>query len=217
VVAIAVGLGARRSEVESLDWSGLDLDAGILANHGTKTRGSDRATPIPVELLVELRKIPEESRIGRVVGAWPNVGRDLPKACTLAGIEKATPNDLRRTYASWLVNLEAPLKVGVEQNAAGPWDKYGTNVPETPGADGAPDASAAMPGAAETAASPTRKPTKRVPRVGIEPTTRGFSGPCQKLPRPRLRSVSPRTTRDRETRVGQRQPRSVHDVDPRGN
>jgi integrase len=72
-VAIAVGLGARRSEVESLDWAGIDLDAGILANHGTKTRGSDRATPIPVELLVELRKIPEASRVGRVVGAWPNV------------------------------------------------------------------------------------------------------------------------------------------------
>jgi integrase len=99
-VAIAVGLGARRSEVESIDWAEIDLDAGILANHGTKTKGSDRATPIPAELLVELRKIPEASRVGRVVGAWPNVGRDLPKACTLAGIEKATPNDLRRTYAS---------------------------------------------------------------------------------------------------------------------
>ena len=214
-VAIAVGLGARRSEVESLDWADIDLDAGVLANHGTKTRGSDRATPIPGELLAELRKIPEERRVGRVVGAWPSVGRDLPRACAVAGVEKVTPNDLRRTYASWLVNLVAPLKVvanllghsstrmvdlvygrvadetqrdwvaklamrsrplGVEQGAAGPWGKYGTNVPESPGADGAPDASAAMPGAAETAASPTRKPAKRVPRVGIEPTTRGFSG-----------------------------------------
>jgi integrase len=110
-VAIAVGLGARRSEVESLDWAAIDLDAGILANHGTKTKGSDRATPIPGELLAELHQIPEASRVGHVVGAWPNVGRDLPKVCTLAGIEKATPNDLRRTYASWLVNLEAPLKV----------------------------------------------------------------------------------------------------------
>jgi hypothetical protein len=167
-----------------------------------------------------------------VVGAWPNVGRDLPKACTLAGIEKATPNDLRRTYASWLVNLGAPLKVvanllghsstrmvdlvygrvadetqrawvaklampsrplGVEQDAAGPWDKYGTNVPETPGADGAPDASVAVPGAAETAASPTRKLTKRVPRVGIEPTTRGFSGRTRRQTSARIGLIYPRT------------------------
>jgi hypothetical protein len=110
------------------------------------------------------------------VGAWPSVGRDFPRACALAGIEKVTPNDLRRTYASWLVNAGAPLKVvanllghsstrmvdlvygrvadetqkawvaklampskplGVEQEATGPWDKYGTNVPGKPGADGA--------------------------------------------------------------------------------
>lgn len=53
-VAIAVGLGARRSEVEALDWVDIDLDAGVLANHGTKTKGNDRATPIPGELLAEL-------------------------------------------------------------------------------------------------------------------------------------------------------------------
>lgn len=46
-VAIAVGLGTRRREVESLDWAGIDLDAGILANHGTKTKGSDRAPADP--------------------------------------------------------------------------------------------------------------------------------------------------------------------------
>jgi len=216
-VAIAVGLGARRSEVESLDWADIDLDAGVLANHGTKTKGSDRATPIPGELLSELRKIPEDRRVGRVVGAWPSVGRDLPRACAIAGIEKVTPNDLRRTYASWLVNAGAPLKVvanllghsstrmvdlvygrvadetqkawvaklampskplGVEQEATGPWDKYGTNVPGNRGADGAPGASAAKPGSAGTAVSPTRKSAKRVPRVGIEPTTRGFSVRC---------------------------------------
>jgi len=82
-----------------------------VANHGTKTKGSNRATPIPSELLTELRQVPEAKRVGRVVGTWPNVGRDLPSACAIAGIPKATPNDLRRTYASWLVNLGAPLKV----------------------------------------------------------------------------------------------------------
>jgi hypothetical protein len=31
-----------------------------------------------------------------------NVGRDLPAACKRAGISRATPNDLRRTHATWL-------------------------------------------------------------------------------------------------------------------
>jgi hypothetical protein len=55
-------------------------------------------------------------------------------------------------------------------------------------------------------------------REGGRPGTNDtrISVPCQKPPRP-CRSVSPRTSKGRGTRVGQRQPRSVHDVDPRGN
>ncbi len=64
-VAVAVGLGMRRSEVESLDWSGIDLKAAVLRNQGTKTKGSDRITPIPAELLAELLKVPESQRVGR--------------------------------------------------------------------------------------------------------------------------------------------------------
>lgn len=59
-VAIAVGLGARRSEVEALDWVDIDLDAGVLANHGTKTKGNDRATPIPGR--ATRRAEPEQAR-----------------------------------------------------------------------------------------------------------------------------------------------------------
>jgi hypothetical protein len=33
---------------------------------------------------------------------WQNVRRDLAQACDRAGIEPCTPNDLRRTCATWL-------------------------------------------------------------------------------------------------------------------
>src|SRR5215813_6254842 len=39
---------------------------------------------------------------GAVVGRWHNVRRDLTIACQRAGIRPVSPNDLRRTFASWL-------------------------------------------------------------------------------------------------------------------
>lgn len=38
-VAIEIGLGARRSKVESLDLADISLDASVLANHGTNAQG----------------------------------------------------------------------------------------------------------------------------------------------------------------------------------
>ncbi len=40
-----------------------------------------------------------------------NVGRDLPRACERAGVPRCTPNDLRRTFASWLVQAGESLLV----------------------------------------------------------------------------------------------------------
>ena len=41
-------------------------------------------------------------RSGPVVEHWSNPVRDLAAACARAGIAKVSPNDLRRSYASWL-------------------------------------------------------------------------------------------------------------------
>ena len=46
---------------------------------------------------------------GAVFRVWRNARRDLLEACERAGIERCSPNDLRRTFASWQVEAGVPL------------------------------------------------------------------------------------------------------------
>ena len=100
-VLIAVYTGARFSEVEALRWEQhIRLDAGWIQLPGSKTKKSYRKVPL-CEPLREL--LSEHWRAtGPVVTHWHNVRRDLAIACRGAGIRPASPNDLRRTFASWL-------------------------------------------------------------------------------------------------------------------
>ncbi len=233
-LALAVYLGGRLSEIETrLDWSEVDLDGQVLRLRGTKTAGSDRAIPIPAPLVAILADVPYAERTGPVAGPWSNVRRDLAHACKRAGIERVSPNDLRRTYASWLVNAGVPLqqvarllghkstrmvdlvygKLSDATLTAAVAKLPTVDLPELPlppiastkSGDSRvsatmaqmapmarviplrPNRSAPEPG--DIAASSTRS---RVPRDGVEPPTRGFSGPESLPTRPRLRSVSPR-------------------------
>lgn len=120
----ALGLlaGLRLSEIESLRWEHVDTDAKRLRVPGRKTASSWRVVPIGVDLDVMLRaerKRAKATPAARVVEHWPNVRRDLAvaieqmnrAAAELAAKRKrkpptplkaVTPNDLRRTFASWL-------------------------------------------------------------------------------------------------------------------
>jgi integrase len=193
-VEVAVYTGARFSEVERLSWDEhVHLDAGWLLLPGTKTKRARRRMPISDPLMEVLVDSPR--REGLVVVPWKeNVRRDLAAACSRAGIKPVTPNDLRRTFASWMKQAGVDSKAvadllghtstrmvdrvyGHLDDAAyrralatlpdRPGDKWVINEVEIGGNDGSPGNEKA----AETAAFV-------VPRDRIELPTRGFSIPC---------------------------------------
>jgi integrase len=100
-VLLAVFSGARSSEVEALTWEDhVNLSEGWMFIPGTKTQKSRRHVPLSTQLRELLDVLP--NRKGRLVQAWGNVRRDLEVACRHANIARVSPNDFRRSFASWL-------------------------------------------------------------------------------------------------------------------
>ena len=108
-VVFIVATGARWGE--SLCAQGDDADeTGTLWHlRGTKTEGADRWVPITGVRATLLRWV--LGRDALPFRPWGNVRRDLAEACSKLGISPVTPNDLRRTFATWLraAGVEAQL------------------------------------------------------------------------------------------------------------
>lgn len=99
MVATSARLGeARRAKRE-------DINGGMVKLRGTKTDLSDRTVPIVASWGRSLLAYCEKYA-GGVGGLlfqdWGNVQWDLRTACERAGIPRCSPNDLRRTCATWL-------------------------------------------------------------------------------------------------------------------
>ena len=127
---------------------------------------------------------------------WANVRRDLLEACARAGIERCSPNDLRRTYGRWMRIAAFPDEIIAP--TMGHADTrmlervYGKLSPEELSRRLLLHARAALPDCIANASvgtefagnsrqaglSGTANPAELVPRGGIEPPTRGFSVPC---------------------------------------
>lgn len=107
-LAFIVATGARWGE--SLRARREDVGADAMVRlRGTKTALSARVVPVVGEGVRFLRFALERAPAGRQGGAarwfdpWPrNVHRDIAAACARAGIPVCTPNDLRRTFGTWL-------------------------------------------------------------------------------------------------------------------
>lgn len=109
LVELTVALATRLSETLRLTPADIDLTNAEAHIRGTKTEISDATIPIlaPVKSLVEdaMKRLPIQVDDN---GEYINVRRDLAAACKRAGIARCTPNDLRRTNATILV--EAGVK-----------------------------------------------------------------------------------------------------------
>lgn len=99
-LVLAVYTGGRDSEVDAVLWEHVNWAERTVLLPGTKTAKSRRLVPLHPLLSQVLARGRRAS--GVIVGEWLNVRRDLAAACARAGIDKVSPNDLRRTYASWL-------------------------------------------------------------------------------------------------------------------
>jgi integrase len=103
-VMLAMYGGLSLGEVERLRWEHIDLKRRSMRVPGTKRASRWRVVQITRRLLDALAAAAPQKTIGPIVTRWRNVRRDLAIACELAKVPRVTPNDLRRTFASWLKN-----------------------------------------------------------------------------------------------------------------
>lgn len=95
-VAFIVGTSARW--IESVRARPGDVADEEVTLRGTKTDAAERIVPL-VGFMAEL-VVPAVCHLP--FAPWASVRRDLAAACERAGIAAVTPNDLRRTTATWL-------------------------------------------------------------------------------------------------------------------
>lgn len=74
-----------------------------------KGRTKARLVPISPELYPWLQALHQAA--GPVVQPWPHDKRELARACTRGGVPRVTPNDLRRTFATWLKQKDVDYAV----------------------------------------------------------------------------------------------------------
>lgn len=97
----------RLGELEALEWSHVDFTRNLINIPKGKTVGR----PVPLHPLLRLWLEKYRQQSGPIVEPWGKVSRDLPRLCERAGVPRCTPNDLRRTFASWLVQQGESLYV----------------------------------------------------------------------------------------------------------
>jgi integrase len=196
-VAFIVATSASWGESELALTEDITTDLSAVLIRGTKRTTRFRTVPIVTEearSLLEYALRYAEGTQGFMFRGWQNVRRDLIEACKRANIATCSPNDLRRTCATWLRAQGAPpdLIAPVMGHADTRMVErvYGRLSPQAlaerlvsaigPARCSTFVANSVAAGGNSGLSGPlgTAKSLKEVPRAGIEPATRGFSVLC---------------------------------------
>jgi integrase len=111
-LAAAVATGARLSELARLERHDINIRGGEVLLRGTKTAGAFLRIPIVSATRPFLQAVLDHGRPGpRPLPTWGRVRRPLDRARQLAGLKHFSPNDLRRTFSTWLVEAGVPLEL----------------------------------------------------------------------------------------------------------
>lgn len=187
-VAWIIVTGSRWSETERARREHVSRNRTEVQILGTKTQASKRTVPI-VSLAAPLLEFALEHARGQnglLFEPWTSPVLTLRRACRDAKIPPCTPNDLRRTLASWLVQAGVPDSV-VARVLGHTTDRMVRQVYGQAPASSLRDsiercitgASTSLPVdallALPASVSEAEFSAETVPRDGIEPPTRGFS------------------------------------------
>lgn len=105
---LQVYTSANRGEVGRMTWAHIDMGARLVTVPGTKRDSRLRIVPMHEALHAFLGSL---DRSQALVRPWPSVNGWMLKACLRAKpkLPHTTPNDLRRTFGSWLVQAGVDL------------------------------------------------------------------------------------------------------------
>jgi len=110
-VAFMVATSAEWGAVERAQRDDISLETRRVFLRGTKRSTRERYAPLITEIqrsLIHYVLEHAQGVDGALFRSWGNVRRDLVAACDEAKIPRCSPNDLRRTCATWLREAGAP-------------------------------------------------------------------------------------------------------------
>ncbi len=112
VVAFMVATSAEWAAVKRARREDVAPDGSNVLVRGTKNPARHRTVPIESDhqrRLFDFALANARGQAGALFTPWDNnVRRDLRAACKRAGIAPCSPHDLRRTFASWMIQAGVP-------------------------------------------------------------------------------------------------------------